>query len=79
MTTLTKRGEPRQGTKLDVQLTDDSWLTVTVVGKAYARSGVLRDICIEAPDGGRDWVPWGSADGIVWRDSRASTSDGGEQ
>lgn len=73
MTTLTKRGEPRQGTRLDVQLTDDSWLTVTVVGKAYGRSGGLVRICIEAEGYRRDWVPWGGDDGIVWRPADRST------
>lgn len=66
-TKLTKSGRPRMGSKIDVQMTDDSWVTVTVVGYTQAKSGGTRDVLLLHPDGGRDWVPWGEPDGVIWR------------
>jgi hypothetical protein len=48
------------GTTIEVQLEDDSWLPVTVVGKLYGRGGNadLVALIIEGPSGDRGRYPW---------------------
>lgn len=59
-TRLSPSGQPVQGTWIDVQLEDLSWVPAQVVGKMFGKKGSadLIALIVEADGLGRSHTPW---------------------
>lgn len=65
-TQLTKRGEPKQGTTIEIRLDDEvTWETCKIVGKGWATDGRLVWIVVEWADGVRQQCP--NFEDLYWR------------
>lgn len=64
-TRLTKRGEPYEGTVIEVELKDGTWERVLVVAKGWNHADELVGIAFEFSDGARTRLV--AEDSINWR------------